>query len=165
MNNECWKPVAGFEGLYEVSDRGRVWSQPRNKTSGGLLKPGLDQSGYLQVDLYRNGKPWKVRVHRLVLVAFVGARPKGMQCRHLDGHKTNNRLSNLRWGTQVENEADKNCHDRVPRGEAHVNSTLCERDVWLIRNVNSTHQKMAEFLGINRATVGLIRQRKRWKHV
>jgi hypothetical protein len=107
---EEWRDVVGLEGLYQVSSHGRVRSLDRvitRKTGakqsykGKLLKPALLKVGYLYVNI-RGSKA----VHRLVLEAFVGPCPEGMECRHLDGTRTNNHLSNLRWGTSSENNQD-----------------------------------------------------------
>ncbi len=110
---ERWLPIAKRRG-YEVSDRGNVrsWllagsrgvrlaSRPR------LLSQFVAGAGYYYVDL---GRTWSGVVHRLVLEAFVGPCPDGMECRHLDGNQTNNWLDNLAWGTKQENEADKIRH-------------------------------------------------------
>lgn len=114
---ENWKPVVGHEGAYEVSDLGRVRSLPRSapvmladgrvtqrRLPGKTLKPGLDSAGYLSVQLGR--KAGSVRVHWLVLSAFVGPAPAGAQRLHNDGCRTNNALANLRYGTRSENMQD-----------------------------------------------------------
>lgn len=94
---ETWKPVPGYEGRYEVSDQGRVWSVRLYK----MLRPGPSNYGHLSVSL---GWPQRTHmVHILVLTAFVGPRPKGMECRHLDGDPKNNKVENLKWGTRREN--------------------------------------------------------------
>lgn len=98
---ERWLPAAGFEGRYEISDAGRV----RN-LHGLVLKTSRTNKGYLRV-LGRF-------VHRLVLEAFIGPCPSGMECRHLDGNPSNNRLENLLWGTPLENANDRRRHGTVP---------------------------------------------------
>ena len=112
---ENWKPVVGFEGAYEVSDRGRVFSLPRRTRhwrggtvarGGKMLALAVGEAGYPLVSLGRDGRISQHLVHRLVLEAFVGPCPKGMECCHEDGVRTNNRLSNLRWDTRKANHAD-----------------------------------------------------------
>lgn len=115
---ERWKPVVGFEELYEVSDLGNVRSVDREgpveyqhgtvvrKYKGRVLKPWRDTSGYLKVDLYRKGQVPTHYVHRLVLEAFRGTCPPGHEACHWDDDPTNNRLSNLRWGTSSANTLD-----------------------------------------------------------
>lgn len=112
---EVWKPVVGYEGLYEVSDQGNVRSLfragvARNGTNywskGRMMKPSPDKWGHLQVGLNNNTSPKVRRVHNLVMEAFVGPRPEGMETRHLNGIPSDNRLSNLTYGTRSENRMD-----------------------------------------------------------
>ena len=111
MTAEQWKPVPGYEGLYEVSNLGRVRSLDRTKTNGHkwkgrILKQPSLRSGYKLVSLWKNGKQKSALVHRLVLFAFVGAQPEGRETRHKDGNNSNNTLDNLSWGTPSENNLD-----------------------------------------------------------
>jgi len=110
---ERWKAVPGFEGHYEVSDRGRVRSLDRrvwklhsvyggawHSLKGRMLRPGRCPSGHTTVAL---GKGNTVSIHRIVLLAFVGPCPDGMETLHLNHKPADNRLANLRYGTQSEN--------------------------------------------------------------
>ena len=115
---EEWRPIAGFEGVYDVSSEGRVRSLPRVVEYGGTRKgisrnaPGRiltarRQTHYPNVSLYTGNKNRVVRlIHRLVLEAFVGPRPDGMHACHNDGNRLNNSVSNLRWDTITENNRD-----------------------------------------------------------
>jgi NUMOD4 motif./HNH endonuclease. len=100
---EEWRDIPGYEGLYRVSNMGRVYSTRRG---GRMLKPTLRRKGYLAVALSRNGSARMRLIHQLVLEAFVGPRPEGFVTRHLDGDPANNTLDNLRWGTYAENVRD-----------------------------------------------------------
>lgn len=92
---EIWKPVEGFEGLYEVSNLGRVKSLWFGKEK--ILKPAKNGSDYLLVDLYKNGKGKNFLVHRLVATAFI-PNPEGFkQINHRDEVKTNNCVENIEW--------------------------------------------------------------------
>jgi hypothetical protein len=102
--HETWKPVVGYEGLYEVSDRGRVRTVPR------ILKPGTLNHGHLHVNLWINRKGKTRTVHRLVAAAFIGPCPDGQEVRHLDGNPTNNAVENLKYGTRSENLLDRVRH-------------------------------------------------------
>ena len=99
-----WKPVTGFD-RYEVSNEGQV----RNKATGKILATCTKYNGYLCVRLYTEpGVSRQVRVHRLVLEAFVGpATVDTPICRHLDNDPANNNLDNLTWGTHYENWQDR----------------------------------------------------------
>jgi hypothetical protein len=101
-----WKPVPGYEGLYEVSDRGQVYSVPHRGVRGGILAHRYNTNGYPQVALIYENKRWNASVHRLVLLAFIGPCPEGLVTRHLDGNRANPRLENLTYGTPSENNRD-----------------------------------------------------------
>jgi hypothetical protein len=105
---ERWLPYPGSP--FEVSDLGRVrsWAWKRCRP----IKPSPQTEGYLQVTWRREGKRHTRLVHRMVLEAFVGPCPPGMECRHLDGDRKGNRLGNLEWGTPVQN-----CQDTVRHGK------------------------------------------------
>jgi hypothetical protein len=126
---ERWLPVPGYETAYEVSDHGRVRSLDRRVPSGQgktriargrILRPSLVH-GHPAVSL---GRVRKEYVHALVLQAFVGPAPDGMECCHGDGVRTNNHLSNLRWGTRLSNNLDAIRHG------THYNTSRvrCPRD-------------------------------------
>ncbi|WP_370642253.1 NUMOD4 motif-containing HNH endonuclease [Corynebacterium sp. ACRQJ] len=109
---EIWKPIPGYEGVYEASDHGRVRSVDRvipyvdgrmRHQPGKPKKLSNDGRGYLTVSLQNRTR----FVHQLVLEAFVGTRGAGEQVRHLDNNPMNNRLENLAWGTASENILDQ----------------------------------------------------------
>lgn len=108
-----WREVPGFPG-YRVSDDGQV-SGPR-----GPLKVRVEQ-GYCRVWMYRDGKRVPRQVHHLVLEAFVGPRPDGLEARHMNGNGTDNRVSNLSWGTRSENQLDRVRHGT----HNHARKTHC----------------------------------------
>ena len=98
--HEVWKPVCNYEGLYEVSNLGRVRSSYYH---GKILKPMISNSGYERVDLFKDKKRKQFSVHRLVAQAFVD-NPYGKQfVNHIDEDKTNNTAINLQWVTHKEN--------------------------------------------------------------
>ena len=115
---EIWKDVVGYEGLYQVSDKGQIKSLKRYRNNGNgkylqkekILKSYIGKNGYCIVDLYKNGKRKKCLLHRLVAEAFI-YNPQNKPCiNHIDCHKTNNNINNLEWCTYKENmqEAVKN---------------------------------------------------------
>lgn len=170
---EEWRPIAGYEGVYEVSDQGRVRSLDRLvRANSGWRSTGIryftpSPSGknrkYKKV-LLRNPKK-QYLVHRLVLEAFVGPRPDNCEARHLDGDPSNNRLDNLAWGTKAENEADKIKHGTLLCGTANPASKLTEADVLRIRASNKRQVDLAQAYGVSQAVISAVRLRKIWKHV
>lgn len=120
---ERWLPVVDYEGLYEISDWGRVNSLPRNTTRGGILKQATDKRGAKRVNLTKYGVQEVRLVHHLVLEAFVGPCPDGFEGCHWDGVPSNNYLSNLRWDTRESNMADM-----VRHGRGNVAVTHCPED-------------------------------------
>lgn len=104
---EEWRPVVGWEGRYEVSDRGRV-RVVRLLANGverrHLLRQAKNHRGYMRVMLYRKGGRKHARVHMLVAAAFIGPAPfAGATVDHQDTNKRNNRADNLEWVTRLEN--------------------------------------------------------------
>lgn len=118
---EQWRPVAGYERLYEVSDAGRVRSLDRlipNRRTGGtkrwrgrILTP-VFVNPYYGVSLCRDGVARRKMIAHAVLEAFVGPRPPGQFACHGDGTHTDNRLANLRWDTESANAQDRVQHGR-----------------------------------------------------
>jgi hypothetical protein len=114
-----FKWVVGFEGLYLVSNDGLVYSC-RHKDGKGRLKGGMflkplfcKQNGYYFVNLYNNGRHFHKPIHRLVAQAFIPNPLNKQQVDHIDGCKTNNNTSNLRWATAKENMNNPNTHCRM----------------------------------------------------
>lgn len=98
---EQWKPVEGYEGIYAVSDLGRVKSLKYGKER--IMKPKKQRNGYLVVNLYRNGQRKMLKVHRLVAEAFI-PNPEGLpEINHIDEDKTNNCASNIEWASRSYN--------------------------------------------------------------
>lgn len=105
MKKEVWKPVVGYEGLYEVSDQGRVRSLNYRRTGKvQILKPGFTRR-YLLVSLLKDGEKKHFLVHRLVALAFIpNDDPEHKtQCNHINEDRLDNRACNLNWMTPKEN--------------------------------------------------------------
>lgn len=96
---EIWKDIAGYEGLYQISNYGNI----RN-SKGRLLKYYENHKGYYKVGLNKNGKNSKFRVHRLVAQMFIPNPHEYPQVNHIDGNKQNNNVTNLEWCTNTENQ-------------------------------------------------------------
>ena len=109
MKNENWKAIAGYEGLYEVSDMGRVKSLNYNHTGKEkILKLKKSHCGYLNVNICKDGHAKSVRIHRLVATAFI-SNPHNLETiNHKDEDKTNNSVENLEWCTRGYNNTYNN---------------------------------------------------------
>ena len=126
MAEELWKTIKGYEGLYEVSDQGRVKSINRKRTDcrgrvqsfkETILKPEIVFDGYQRVCLCIKGKKKHFRVATLVYEAFNGPIPEGKELDHINGERTDNRLENLRVVSHLEN-----CWNPITR-ERHLAAT------------------------------------------
>lgn len=129
---EEWREIPEFKERYEVSNMGRIRSKDRIVEGvdgrrrfhrSRMLKLVTSWTGHQHVNLTVEGKAYVRKVHRLVLEAFVGPMPPGLVCRHLNGCPTDNRLSNLAYGTHVENAQDAIRHGT----NAHTRLTHCVR--------------------------------------
>lgn len=118
-NEEEWRNVPGWEGFYQVSNLGNVRSVTRSVTrkdgqlrtyQGKLLRPGTNRIGYPVVVLSRPGRTITAKVHRLVLLAFVGPCPSGNEACHNNENRQDARLENLRWDTRSGNQLDRRKH-------------------------------------------------------
>ena len=114
--NEIWKDIDGYEGLYQVSNLGRVKSLNYLHTGKERnLKPGTDGSGYRFVGLYKNGKTRLFYIHRLVAKAFIPNPDGKLEVNHKDENKTNNCVDNLEWMTRQENNNYGTRNERVSK--------------------------------------------------
>lgn len=171
---EEWRPIPDWEGIYDVSDLGRVKSLERVVMRGNgwkytvrerILKLTSDKDGYPGVGLCMNGRAKHFLVHRLVLLAFVGLPPPGHEGCHEDNNPGNPRLSNLRWDTSAGNQADKIKHGTSYRGERHGSAKLNENNVHEIRRrikTGETQPSIASSFGVTPATVGDIKSGYTW---
>ena len=150
---------------YDITTCGRVWSVVSNK----FLKATLAKNGYYYHSLMKNGKRYYRPIHRLLLETFVGKCPKGMECCHNNGVKTDNRLENLRWDTTKNNSADSKVHGTRIVGESKHNAKLTERDVRTIiytwRTNLFTQQKIADMYNMSVSHINGIIHKKYWKHL
>ena len=181
---EEWRAVAGYEGAYEVSDRGRVRSLERlsaehyhpqtgirrRRVQGRVLAVLRHPSGYLRVDLYdESGEQRSLYVHRLVASAFVPKPARDVEVNHINGRRDCNRASNLQWATKKENQSHA-CYvlrgGRGPvRGEQHGHAKLTERAVRTIRRSKCNRRTLAKRYGVCQATIDFVVNRRTWRHV
>ena len=175
----AYKLIDGFSA-YRVGDDGSVWSR--------WLRVGLGNGGgtrmvlgdewfrmetklsskYPKVGLRHGGKVKWFSVHTLVLTAFVGPRPEGMECAHKDGNKMNCRADNLEWKTHVANEKDKVAHGTVRMGERHGRARLTVEDVLHIVELVRSGMIMREVAArksVSRSAVNFIMTGRTWSHL
>lgn len=161
---ETWKPVVGFEGLYEVSDLGRV----RNRR-GRVLKPHCrKEDGYYSLPLSCVGKVKRAYLHRVVAEAFKGAAPPGHEVAHDDGDKARNVPDNLIWKTRQENIEDNRRLGALLKGEAHGMHIFTEQTVRLARELKAAQtpeRKIAAQCGVSRWALRDMLQGRTWGHV
>lgn len=158
------RPVPGAPG-YSVSACGHVYG-----LRGTLLQPSVNKKhgGHLSFRVCLEGRPGPhMAVHRAVLLAWVGPCPPNYEARHLDGDPTNNRLTNLRWGTRSENHADRRRHGTMQVGEASPHAKLTEQDVLEMKRLRGTISQieLAARFGVSQATVSRTLNGKRWVHL
>lgn len=160
---EVWRTIPGLDGLYEVSNIGRVRSLPRERTNGRIRKIRL-LSGYMVVyiGLGLRGKK-TLLVHRLVLEAFVGPCPEGYEAAHNNGNSTDNRLENLRWATKKENGRDKIRHGTARRvGVAKQKLTADDADFVRANHKKIRQADLAAMFGVHKSTIQRIHSGERY---
>ncbi len=160
---------------YRIGTDQSVWSRwlgcpsPRLKDEWHKLKSQRLRDGHIKVTL--KGKA--ALVHRLMLEAFVGPCPPGMQCRHIDGNPANNRIENLAWGTRSENVMDAVRHGTHGalkcKGELNTSAKLATNDVRQIRALLASktlfQREIGKRFGVCANTIGAIHRGIIWKHV
>ena len=158
---------------YRVGDDGSAWScwkrgaggKPVMSDDWRKLKGIVHEKGYLTIGV--RGRHHYI--HVLVLEAFVGPCPPGMECRHADGDPTNNRLSNLSWGTPAQNAEDRIRHGTSGRGEKHSQVKLTADDVREIVRLKTEEgiqpPAIARRYGVHTMTIWGIFYGRSWGHV
>lgn len=170
---EIWKDVVGHEGLYLVSNYGKIKSLPRKTTSGGLLKQIEKSCGRLFVGLSKNGKEKHYRVSQLAIEAFVGPRPIGMECCHNDGNPKNNYVFNLRYDTHKNNMKDRKKHGTfspppIHFGSDNPNSKMDKSSIIKIRKLLQKDVRVleiAKLFGVHITTIYRIKNKETWGHL
>lgn len=165
---EIFLDIIGYEGLYQVSNKGRVRSLARLRMIALTLN-GKGKHKYLIVHLWKNNTRTKFYLHRLLATHFLKG-PKRDTVNHNDGNKLNNSLDNLEWATYSEN--NQHAHDtglmNPSHGVARPEAKLTDDKVRHIRRLlasGMSQRKVAEFMGVSRGPIQRIAEAKGWKHV
>lgn len=167
---ELWKWVVGYEGQYEVSNKGQVRTYWKGvgihaqlyKKPQKLLTPIKTPTGHLYVKFSKIQK----FIHRLVLEAFVGSRPMNNITRHLDGNPKNNDVNNLRWGTPKENVGDAIKHGVFIKGERAPSNKLTEQEVlFILQHTEFNGKQLSSMFSVHPSIIYNIRNGKIWKHL
>jgi hypothetical protein len=158
---EEWRAVVGWEGLYEVSDQGRVYSHQSKR----VLCPYPVGAGYLSLLLAQKPRHEKRYVHHLVAYAFLGRPPAlGWDVNHKSGVKTDNRLQNLEWRTHQSNLQHASAWGLLAAGRRA--RKLTPEQVHEVRGVRATSDYvLAESLGVSRRVLWQIRERITYRDV
>ena len=171
--NEIWLALPGFEGAYEISNMGRVRSLDRFIIDNGLtrkrfrkgrvLKPGRNTNGYLHIFATYKNKQKAIQVHQGVMQTFVGPQEKGIEVMHNNGIKSDNKLSNLSYGTRKDNVKDSFRLNEYLMGEAAPWSKLANEDVINICKDPRFISEISKSYNVSTGTISMIKNRKMWK--
>lgn len=179
MSDDSNHPPDGFRLVpdfprYAVNQNGIVLSVCNGnggKVSWSLarqLTPEVHTCGYLRVSLRERNNTRRAFVHSLVLESFIGPRPEGMECRHLDGNPANNHISNLEWGSRLDNILDMRKHGTSNQGERHYCTKLTSEDILAIRSRAASGERQCDISNdfpVSAQTIWDIITRKSWKHI
>jgi hypothetical protein len=171
IQNEVWKDVPDYEGLYQVNNFGNVRSYHNFgyelKKEPRTMKPLKTRDGYLYLTLCKDTVHKNMKVHRIVAMAFIPNELEELQIDHINGIKTDNRVSNLEWVTPKENTLRSVRLGLKPRGEKHGNSKLTYSQVERIRDLYKTgqysHRQIGKMFGISHSVAGKIIRNELWK--
>jgi hypothetical protein len=155
---------------YLVNREGKIWSvfKGDNMACSARCGSGGERYAIAMMD-HASGKRRAVTVQSVVMLAYVGPRPSTeMDILHRNGDSLDNRLENLRYGTKVENMADKDIHGTMPRGERSPNAKLTDDSV---RRISALHdegmsdRKIAEMFGVSKTAIWQVRNGRTWTHI
>lgn len=177
---EIFKDIKGYEGLYQISNLGRVKSLDRMVKSKGnnmrllkgrILEKMLNIGGYYFVRLSKNGKVRNIKIARLIAQAFIPNPESKSEVNHINGIKTDDRMKNLEWCTASENQ--KHAYKmglKSQEGEKNSCSKLNEKQVRVIKHLKNIKPRMsqlaiAKVFNVCNTTISLIHSETIWKHI
>lgn len=165
--DEEWRPVVGYEWIYQVSNLGNVRSIDRidsrkHKRVGVVLKRMIDSHGYYEVNLCKNGRVKPTQVHKLVMRAFVGERPDGCDINHKDGNKTNPSVDNLEYVTEGYNVQHAFDHglNHGRKGQKHHYAKFTNEQAKEVREIYArggiSHKELGKIFGVSASSISDI---------
>lgn len=169
---EIWKPIFGYEGIYSISDHGKIKSHVRKfRTKEKILKNYKDKNGYFKVSLSSNGIKKLFKIHQLVCINFLNKDSFNLVVNHKDGNKENNHVSNLEYITSSQNSihAFNIGLRKILKGSQIGTSKLNEKEIITIRNIHSkggiTCKELASMYKVDISNIALIVKKRSWKHL
>jgi hypothetical protein len=166
--DEKWRPCPGFEGVYEVSNLGRVRRVLGLKgcRAGRILKATTLRHGYVRVSLSANNVKTDATVHSLVARAFLPSPFDGAEVNHKDGDKTHNAVENLEWTSRKGNLGHAFAAGRIRRAGVHnAKHKLTEEQVRAIRTSSEATRVLSQRYGVTPSVICNVRRRASWTHV
>ena len=177
---EEWKDIIGYEGLYQVSNLGRVKSINRVvyyndgrkfNYSSKILKVNINKRNYNNniVHLYKNGIRKAIPVHRLVATSFIVNNDNLPEVNHIDGNRNNNKVENLEWSSRKDNMKhafDNGLINNI--GINHGNNIYAESQIIEVKKLlllKLPHKQIEEITGVKKGTIEQISRNKQWKHI
>ena len=170
-DTERWRWVDGYEGLYMVSDLGRIMSVPRKTHFGHIMKLRENWAGYQRVNLCKCNERQDYSVHRLVATAFVENKGNKPEVNHINGNRSDNRADNLEWVTRSENERHAyGVLGKKPNKPWQGKPMLYRRkfsdeQVKAIRRDERSNYVIAAEYGVSKTAIRDIKRRKNYKEV
>lgn len=181
---EIWKDIVGYEGLYMISNMGRVKKLNSIVTQVGfngveysrrfkerLIGQNSGKENYQMIHLRKDGLNKAIRTHRLVAIAFIPNTENKPEVNHINGIKSDNRVENLEWCTSSENQfhSVRTGLSKIQYGSETTNSKLTEKDVLKIRELKQTtkmnNTEIGKLFGVKQPAISKIIYRKNWKHI
>ena len=163
---EQWKDIIGWEGYYQVSDLGNIKSLKRKGVTnygerdyaGSCVNPIKCKSGYIAVNLTKQGFRQQKHIHVAVLEAFIGERPYKYDACHNNGIRSDCRLENLRWDTRKNNHADKKKHGTTQRNVKKITKEIADK----IKQLTIPISDIATMYGISNTQIWRIKTDRSW---
>jgi len=165
MHEEIWRDIKGYEGFFQISNKGRVKSLARvdrrgHRVKERILKHHTSRNGYHRVGLNKNGKYPIKYIHRLISEAFIPNPENKPQINHIDGNKLNNKIDNLEWVTSKQNCI--HARDNRLSSIAKINMEIASQIREMYYTKMYSHDQLAKLFKLKKTEIGYIINNKRW---